>query len=109
VLAEAPRVDILVDYGRLGNRRTRVICDLRTAWTFADGHLQPDRVEVAGDRGGAELVVGQALDVYAEGHRTSYPAVEGMILCATNRIIFWRTSAIALRRQRSSCRKRSSE
>lgn len=56
---------------------TGVICDLRTAWTFADGDLPRDRVEVVGDRGGAELVVGLALDVYAEGRRTSYSAAEG--------------------------------
>ena len=56
---------------------TGVICDLRTAWTFADGELPTDRVEVVGDRGSVELVVGLALDVYAEGRRTSYPAAEG--------------------------------
>jgi predicted dehydrogenase len=51
-----------------------VICDLRTAWTFPDGEAPPDRVEVVGDRGSVELTVGTGLDVYAEGHRTSYPA-----------------------------------
>jgi predicted dehydrogenase len=56
---------------------TGVICDLRTAWTFLDGDLPPDRVEVVGDRGSVELVVGRALDVYEEGRRTSYPAAEG--------------------------------
>ena len=56
---------------------TGIICDLRTAWTFADGDLPPDRVEVVGDRGSVELVVGVALDVYAEGRDTSYPAAEG--------------------------------
>ena len=56
---------------------TGVICDLRTAWTFADGDLPPDRVEVIGDRGSVELVVGAALDVYADGRRTSSPADEG--------------------------------
>lgn len=55
---------------------TGVICDLRTAWTFADGALPPDRVEVVGSRGGVELVAGAGLDVYAEGRRTSYPAAE---------------------------------
>jgi predicted dehydrogenase len=50
-----------------------VICDLRTAWTFADGDLPPDRVEVVGNRGSIELTVGAGLDVYAEGRRTHYP------------------------------------
>ena len=47
-------------------------CDLRTAWTFADGALPPDRLEVVGDRGSVELVVGEALHVYAEGRRTDH-------------------------------------
>ena len=51
---------------------TGVTCDLRTAWTFADGDLPPDRLEVVGDRGSVELIVGQALHVYAEGRRTDY-------------------------------------
>src|SRR6202044_3491048 len=34
---------------------TGVICDLRTAWTFPDGELPPDRVEVGGDRGRVEF------------------------------------------------------
>ena len=50
---------------------TGVICDLRTAWTFADGDLPPDCLEVVGDRGSAELIVGHALHVYAEGRRTN--------------------------------------
>jgi predicted dehydrogenase len=50
-----------------------VLCDLRTAWTFTDGDLPPDRVEVVGDRGSVELVVGRGLDVYAEGRCTRYP------------------------------------
>ncbi len=57
----------------LATTTTGVICDLRTAWTFTDGELPPDRVEVVGDRGSVELVVGAGLDVYAEGRRTSYP------------------------------------
>jgi len=56
---------------------TGVICDLRTAWTFPDGDLPPDRVEVVGDCGSVELVAGAALDVYADGRRTSFPAAEG--------------------------------
>jgi predicted dehydrogenase len=52
---------------------TGVICDLRTAWTFTDGELPPDRVEVVGNRGSVELTVGAGLDVYAEGQRTHYP------------------------------------
>jgi predicted dehydrogenase len=55
---------------------TGIQCDLRTAWTFAEGDLPPDRLEVVGDRGSAELVVGHALHVYAEGRRTDYPLVE---------------------------------
>ena len=53
---------------------TGVICDLRTAWTFTDGDVPPDCVEVVGDRGSVELVVGRVLEVYAQGRRTSYPA-----------------------------------
>jgi predicted dehydrogenase len=53
---------------------TGIICDLRTAWTFVDGDLPLDRIEVVGDRGGVELTVGTGLELYAEGHRTSYPA-----------------------------------
>jgi predicted dehydrogenase len=49
-----------------------VTCDLRTAWTFAEGDLPHDRLEVVGDRGSVELIVGQALHVYAEGRRTDY-------------------------------------
>jgi predicted dehydrogenase len=52
-----------------------VACDLRTAWTFADGDLPPDQLEVVGDRGSVELTVGQALHVYAEGRRTDYDLV----------------------------------
>jgi predicted dehydrogenase len=51
---------------------TGVPCDLRTAWTFAEGDLPHDRLEVVGDRGSVELVVGQALHVYAEGRRMDY-------------------------------------
>ena len=56
---------------------TGAICDLRTAWTFTDGDLPPDRVEVVGDRGSVELTVGAGLDVYAEGRRTRFPAAAG--------------------------------
>lgn len=56
---------------------TGVICDLRTAWTFPDRDLPPDRVEVVGERGSVELVTGLGLEVYAEGRRTSSPAAEG--------------------------------
>jgi predicted dehydrogenase len=58
------------------NSGNGVLCDLRTAWTFTDGDLPLDRVEVVGDRGSVELVVGRGLDVYAAGGRTSYPAAE---------------------------------
>jgi predicted dehydrogenase len=55
---------------------TGVACDLRTAWTFAGGDLPPDRVEVVGDRGSVELVVGRALRLYAKGQLATYPAAE---------------------------------
>lgn len=50
-----------------------VVCDLRTAWTFADGDLPPDRLEVVGDRGSVELIAGRALQVYAKGVRGDFP------------------------------------
>jgi predicted dehydrogenase len=53
-----------------------VACDLRTAWTFEDGELPPDCLEVVGARGSVELVVGQTLRVYAEGGCADYHAVE---------------------------------
>ena len=56
---------------------TSAVCDLRTAWTFAAGPAPPDRLEVVGDRGGAELVVGESLQVWREGRRLDVPLVEG--------------------------------
>jgi predicted dehydrogenase len=53
---------------------TGIICDLRTAWTFTDGDLPPDRLEVVGDAGSIELVAGHSLQVYAEGRRVDEPA-----------------------------------
>ena len=44
-----------------------MICDLRTAWTFASGNLPADRLEVVGDRGSVELEVGHALHHYVAG------------------------------------------
>ena len=58
-----------------------IICDLRTAWTFRDGDLPPDRIEVVGDRGSVELTVGTGLELYVEGHRASYPAAGDDSLC----------------------------
>ncbi len=55
---------------------TGVACDLRTAWTFTDGDLPRDRLEVVGDRGSIELVVGESLQVYCEGRRIDFPLVE---------------------------------
>ena len=52
---------------------TGIICDLRTAWTFTDGDLPPDRLEVVGDAGSVELVAGHSLHVYAEGRRMDDP------------------------------------
>jgi predicted dehydrogenase len=56
---------------------TGVACDLRTAWTFADGELPPDRLEVVGDRGSVELTLGQALHVHAEGRRIAHAPAAG--------------------------------
>jgi predicted dehydrogenase len=53
-----------------------VVCDLRTAWTFRDGDLPPDRLEVVGDRGSVELIVGRATQVYSEGHCAVYQSFE---------------------------------
>jgi predicted dehydrogenase len=55
---------------------TGVICDLRSTWTFTDGELPPDRVEVVGDRGSVELTVGAGVEVYAEGRRTHDPEAD---------------------------------
>jgi predicted dehydrogenase len=55
---------------------TGVICDLRTAWTFAAGNSPPDRLEVVGDHGSVELVVGHTLHVHVEGRLTTYPIAE---------------------------------
>ena len=46
---------------------TGATCDLRTAWTFPDGDLPPDRLEAVGDRGSVELTVGEALQVLCRG------------------------------------------
>lgn len=54
---------------------TGVICDLRTAWTFTDGELPPDQLEVVGDRGSVELTAGHGLSVYAGGSRTDHLAM----------------------------------
>jgi UDP-N-acetylglucosamine 3-dehydrogenase len=55
---------------------TGVVCHLRTAWTFTDGDLPPDRWEVVGNRGSVELVVGEGLQVYCEGRRINFPLIE---------------------------------
>jgi predicted dehydrogenase len=55
---------------------TGVTCDLRTAWTFAEGDLPPDHLEAVGDRGSVEFTAGEALQVYAEGRCTAYPPAE---------------------------------
>ena len=84
-----------------------VACDLRTAWTFADGELPPDVLEVVGARGSVELVVGRTLRVYVGGRCAEYPAARRMILCGTNTIIFWPASATSHGRRRSVCLRRS--
>jgi predicted dehydrogenase len=55
---------------------TGVVCDLRTAWTFPEGRLPADRLEVVGDRGSVELMVGSTTQVYTEGHTLEYPGTE---------------------------------
>jgi predicted dehydrogenase len=55
---------------------TGVVCDLRTAWTFMDGEMPPDRVEVVGNRGSIELVVGHATQVASGRRCVEYPPVE---------------------------------
>jgi predicted dehydrogenase len=52
---------------------TGVICDLRTAWTFTDGDLPPDQLEVVGDRGSVELTLGRGLQLHTDGRRTVDP------------------------------------
>jgi predicted dehydrogenase len=52
-------------------------CELCTAWTFTNGELPPDRVEVVGDRGSIELDAGRALHLYSEGRHTQIPASSG--------------------------------
>jgi predicted dehydrogenase len=56
---------------------TGVICDLRTAWTFAAGILPADRLEVVGDRGSLELEVGRGLFHYAAGECRAVDLVAG--------------------------------
>lgn len=51
-----------------------VACDLRTAWIFAGGESPPDCLEVVGAQGSVELIVGQALRVYAGGRCIEFPA-----------------------------------
>jgi predicted dehydrogenase len=45
------------------------VCDLRTAWTFTDGELPPDRLEVVGDRGSIELELDRSFLHFAAGRR----------------------------------------
>lgn len=54
-----------------------VRCELRTAWIFDDGELPPDRLEVVGDLGSVELVVGKSLHIHAAGRLTETPAASG--------------------------------
>jgi len=56
---------------------TGAICDLRTTWTFTDGDLPPDRLEVVGERGGVELSVGESLWLYRDGLRRELPLAHG--------------------------------
>ena len=54
-----------------------IICDLRTAWIFSAGAQPPDRVEVVGELGSVELLVGHALRLFAEGRMTEVPLTAG--------------------------------
>lgn len=54
-----------------------VICELRTAWTFAAGDLPPDRVEVVGDSGSVELDTGIGLTLRAGGPGRAMPLAQG--------------------------------
>jgi predicted dehydrogenase len=56
---------------------TRVVCDLRTCWTFSEGQAPPDSWEVVGDRGSVQLTAGQGVTLYCEGRVTVYTASEG--------------------------------
>ena len=48
-------------------------CHLRTAWTFTEGDLPPDRLEVVGERGSLELDAGNSLRLYTDGRCTELP------------------------------------
>jgi predicted dehydrogenase len=54
-----------------------VSCDLRVAWTFADGALPPDRLEVVGEGGSIEFEAGQSLLLYADGQKTELTLAAG--------------------------------
>ena len=54
-----------------------IFCELRTAWTFANGELPPDRLEVVGDKGSIELDAGHMLNLYAQGGRNQIPLTGG--------------------------------
>jgi predicted dehydrogenase len=49
--------------------RSGIICDLRTAWTFASGELPADRVEIVGDQGSVELELGRGVRLFSGGTR----------------------------------------
>ena len=52
-------------------------CHLRTAWTFENGDLPPDRIEVVGQCGSIELDVDKSLRLYVDGRCTELPLVSG--------------------------------
>lgn len=52
-------------------------CHLRTAWTFTDGDLPPDRLEVVGECGSIELDAGHSLRLYVDGRCTELPLTSG--------------------------------
>lgn len=54
-----------------------VICDLRTAWTFPQGTIPADRLEVVGDQGSIELVLGQSLTLVSGGREAALPLTPG--------------------------------
>jgi predicted dehydrogenase len=56
---------------------TGIACELRTAWTFSEGELPRDRLEVVGSRGCVELTVGEALVIHCGGRRIDLGAFDG--------------------------------
>ena len=58
------------------NHRDGIACDLRTVWTFSNGELPRDRLEVVGSSGCVELAVGEALVLNWEGRRIDLGTID---------------------------------